>query len=677
MPRPIELEVWRGDELVGAQILSQNVIKIGRLPSSHVHLQSDDVARMHAVIEVADRGLRVVDLGSPMGTALNGQSIEKSASVSVGDSIAVGEYCVKVRAAPVQNGGAAVAQRPSGLISADEHEHTHAPEHAEVVTMFGNTVLDVQHVKREHKRRSGLPWLALGGLMVLGGAGWFASQTALRAEAWSAHQTAKAEAAIAGQPAPQAPFSWGSLGAALGLLGLVPFGVGLTRQRDRETSSYTIGEGPEASFATPADALPSPTAFPLVRQDADGQARVRFTADMEGDVTIEGEQHRLEALIESGQATAEGASFSLPLRAGARCRIRHGGLTFFVNSVAPGKVVAKRAETDKPFWLYNAASLLAVGTLLGLAHLAMPNQGDFSLGDEVSVNRFVGYIQQPDERDEPEEPTSSDEDESGEPSTEGARAPGAEGEMGNPDRKPSTPKRFAMKGPKDAPVQMSRNFSPDVAARQAGILGMIQQDSGHFLASPSGGAFSMGNDDDDLWGNLTGTDVGESHGAGGLALMGRGKGGGGDASGVLGLGRVGTIGGRGGYGTCDNCGGGGRGAGFGRRGKRTPKPRIGKGEVRGALDKDIVRRVIRSHINQVRHCYNEGLVGDPSLRGRVSVQFSINGKGKVPMAVVAETSVKDPNVGRCIAKAVRRWKFPQPQGNGTVMVTYPFVLNPG
>src|SRR5262245_26825258 len=31
--------------------------------------------------------------------------------------------------------------------------------------------------------------------------------------------------------------------------------------------------------------------------------------------------------------------------------------------------------------------------------------------------------------------------------------------------------------------QLARNFDPDTSARQAGILGLIQQESGHFLAS--------------------------------------------------------------------------------------------------------------------------------------------------------------------------------------------------
>jgi Ca-activated chloride channel family protein len=85
--------------------------------------------------------------------------------------------------------------------------------------------------------------------------------------------------------------------------------------------------------------------------------------------------------------------------------------------------------------------------------------------------------------------------------------------------------------------QMARNFDPDMNARNAGILGVVQQESGHFLASPYGGAFAVGDDDENVWGGLGGTEVGEAHGVAGLGLVGTGRGGGGTGSGYgIGLG---------------------------------------------------------------------------------------------------------------------------------------------
>ncbi|MCB9706036.1 MAG: TonB family protein [Myxococcales bacterium] len=204
----------------------------------------------------------------------------------------------------------------------------------------------------------------------------------------------------------------------------------------------------------------------------------------------------------------------------------------------------------------------------------------------------------------------------------------------------------------------------------------MSQQSGHFLASPYGGAFAVGNDDSDVWGGLTGTEVGEAFGVGGLGLVGTGRGGGGTGEGTIGLGNTGLIGKGGGGGTGSGYGRG-SGAGFGGRGSRVPQVRQAKAQVQGALDKDIIRRIVRAHINEVRHCYNQGLAKDPNLKGRVAVQFSIGGGGNVVSAAVADSSIKDAGVGNCIAQAVRRWKFPKPQGGGSVIVTYPFVLEPG
>ncbi|MCA9711505.1 MAG: TonB family protein [Myxococcales bacterium] len=242
-----------------------------------------------------------------------------------------------------------------------------------------------------------------------------------------------------------------------------------------------------------------------------------------------------------------------------------------------------------------------------------------------------------------------------------------------------------------------------------------------------------------MWGGLTGTEVGEAFGVGGLGLVGTGRteyqvkagtaivwpdgkpagqvtsdhafsvgpreqagnscfdvpltaapaativlcfapgdvaeittpsGGGG-----VGVGGLGLIGAGGGGGTGSGYGVG-SGSGFGSSGKKVPRVRQAKAAVKGSLDKDIIRRIVRAHINEVRYCYNQGLVKDPSLEGRVAVQFTISPAGSVPVAVVADSSIKDENVAKCIAKAVKRWKFPKPAGGGNVVVTYPFVLSP-
>jgi Ca-activated chloride channel homolog len=145
--------------------------------------------------------------------------------------------------------------------------------------------------------------------------------------------------------------------------------------------------------------------------------------------------------------------------------------------------------------------------------------------------------------------------------------------------------------------------------------------------------------------------------------------------GTIGLGNTGLIG-RGGGGGSGSGYGRGVGAGFGGRGTRVPTVRQAKAEVQGSLDKDLIRRVVRSHINEVRYCYNQGLAKDPNLKGRVTIQFVIDPNGKIQSAVVKEDTIIDKAVGTCIAKQIMRWTFPKPMG-GIVTITYPFVLEPG
>jgi TonB family protein len=99
----------------------------------------------------------------------------------------------------------------------------------------------------------------------------------------------------------------------------------------------------------------------------------------------------------------------------------------------------------------------------------------------------------------------------------------------------------------------------------------------------------------------------------------------------------------------------------------------GRAEVRGSLDKESIRRVIRRHINEVKYCYVNEL---QTLRasGRVEVRFTIGPTGRVVAARVVSTTLGAPSVEECVAQAVRRWVFPACKCGGIVIVNYPFYF---
>jgi TonB family protein len=99
--------------------------------------------------------------------------------------------------------------------------------------------------------------------------------------------------------------------------------------------------------------------------------------------------------------------------------------------------------------------------------------------------------------------------------------------------------------------------------------------------------------------------------------------------------------------------------------------------VRGNLDHAVIRSVVAEHINEVKWCYEQELVRQPNLGGRIVVQFKIDATGAVAASALQTSTMGQPNVESCVVKAVRRWQFPEPEGGGIVIVSYPFILTPG
>ena len=99
----------------------------------------------------------------------------------------------------------------------------------------------------------------------------------------------------------------------------------------------------------------------------------------------------------------------------------------------------------------------------------------------------------------------------------------------------------------------------------------------------------------------------------------------------------------------------------------------GSPAVKGSISKEIVRRVIRRHIREVKYCYEQQLIKNKALAGRVVMKFTISEAGRVASAASVSNSTGNGAVATCVAGKVRRWVFPQPK-NGVAVVTYPFVF---
>jgi TonB family protein len=186
---------------------------------------------------------------------------------------------------------------------------------------------------------------------------------------------------------------------------------------------------------------------------------------------------------------------------------------------------------------------------------------------------------------------------------------------------------------------------------------------------------ALGSEAHNVLGNLIAFDAGPGGGLGGIGVSGTGRGGGGEGEGTIGLGGLGTKGrfggqGDGGYGTGPGVGG------LHTRHAVVPEALPGIANVRGNLDKEIIRRIVRRNINQVRYCYQNALVRRPTLEGRLVTQFTIAPTGRVLAAVVQSSTLKEISVEACVVNAIKRWEFPAPNGGGLAMVSYPFTFAP-
>jgi TonB family protein len=92
------------------------------------------------------------------------------------------------------------------------------------------------------------------------------------------------------------------------------------------------------------------------------------------------------------------------------------------------------------------------------------------------------------------------------------------------------------------------------------------------------------------------------------------------------------------------------------------------------LSRDEVGRVIHSRISEIRYCYESSMLRKPDLEGKLIIDFTIAGSGRVRSANVKESSVRDERLNECILKRLARWEFPKPKSGVEVAVSYPFIF---
>src|SRR5690606_29254801 len=94
-------------------------------------------------------------------------------------------------------------------------------------------------------------------------------------------------------------------------------------------------------------------------------------------------------------------------------------------------------------------------------------------------------------------------------------------------------------------------------------------------------------------------------------------------------------------------------------------------EIQGGLDREVIARVIQSQLGQIRYCYERQLSARPDMYGKVLVRFTIGADGSVVTQNIGTSTLNNAMVEGCMLRRVAAWRFPQPQGGTSVLVTYP------
>ena len=721
---PLTFRIYRHDEFVREETLSQQVIKVGKLSSSHLRLDDDTVSRMHAVIEVTGTGdVSIIDLGSTKGTHVNGQKINK-ARLQSGDRIVVGDTRIEIAiageagakrpetvpnkirsatpasavtppptppaAAPPPTPRAATASpatpraaTPAPVASAIPSQPANAAMDAivddlggaravRVAAMMGESVVGVKHVMNPRGGKVtqltyGL--FAGGALMLIMAAVAFgvgienAKFNKASKAAWAA------ENRVAYEWRPRrigVGYDWMAFGGLLA--GLVAMTSGLVRLRNERQSPYfRIGTDSEVEFPT-SDAPNA--AFPLIAPSGDDFV-LNYASGMDGEVTVDGQTTPLSELQAQGRArsstTASGA-FEMKIPPKSRIKVEVGKNTFQIASVAQPRrqAVPFFASMESIMMAFVAGSAIVHFGFLLLLFAIPPDPHSLQLdlgGGEQRITRVQTTA--------PEDPIEQDrlERESGqEAGGTGTRMALAEGKMGTKDS-PRETGQFAMRD-RGVDPQLARQQAQDMA-REAGIAGALRANSGGFQSLTGIADFSSGSDDMDVYGGLLGDEVGEMEGGFGYGTSGFGPGGGGTGWGTIGTGNYGTIGHGAGTGTGYHVGAGSSG---GRnRTAAVPLVRIGTATAVGDLDRNIIRRYIRRKLPQIKYCYEKELLVRPSLSGTVVTQFQISPSGNV---LDAKAKGVHGSVSSCVADVVKSIDFPKPKRGGLVQVRYPFTFHP-
>ena len=97
-------------------------------------------------------------------------------------------------------------------------------------------------------------------------------------------------------------------------------------------------------------------------------------------------------------------------------------------------------------------------------------------------------------------------------------------------------------------------------------------------------------------------------------------------------------------------------------------------KIEGGMSREMVKRVIDQHLEEITFCYETALMTNPNILGRMVFEWKILMNGRVGEIRIVASSVNSHEIHSCIKSAIKSWRFPKPVG-AEVVVSYPFVFD--
>ncbi len=451
-------------------------------------------------------------------------------------------------------------------------------------------------------------------------------------------------------------------------IGVIQGGKIIEERIVRKRETVTVGSSERNHFVLNAAGIaPRFELFQLIGSDY----ILNFTETMSGRVGLPAGVQTLEQLRSSGAARNAGTYWQVKLNDSARGKVVIGDVTLLFQFVTPPPVqprpqlpAAARGGFAKSIdWMFTAFVLFSFMTHFGFVVYLENSDWPLDQGIGVIPKQYIDLIMiaEPEPPAPVDEPVGPSDETVAEPSPTPSKT-----DKGSDDAPTKAP--VGDKPPGDSSGEVAKQTAQvaqqAAAAAEALLLGALGSGSGGLTDVLRGGAVT-GNAAEVL---AQASGVGVATGSSGGTLRNR-----------EGSGSGGSVGDLGSLSGTKGTGGEVSGGQALTEKKISGNIKLDGGEDiggAGEFDSKLVTAEVKKRLSAIKICYENQLRKNPTLQGKVTVEFTIEQSGTVSKASATGNTTNDAAVAACVVDTVKRFRFnPGPTG-GSVTFSYPFVFAP-